>query len=101
MAGQDLSEISVAIGELRAGQTSQREALGDIKSKLQTISDSLAKMPPNPICIAEHQILHAKLEDTNLKIKSLSAKVSGIVALGVVLVEGFLKWIGISLPTGN
>ena len=57
MTNQDLSEVSLAIGELRAGLAFQKEALLAIQGDVKTIVNALPNLPPSPQCKAEHVIL--------------------------------------------
>lgn len=87
----DLSEVSLAIGELRAGQAFQKEALMNIQGDVKTIVSSLGKLPPSPQCVAEHAILHSKIDDNEKKITTLTAKVSALIIGGATAVKFFLN----------
>lgn len=93
----DLSEVSLAIGELRAGQAAQREALGEIKDSLKHITASLSSLPPSPVCTAKHAELDEHLKETDKKVTWLTTKVSAIIMVGATGVKFGLNKLGIDL----
>ena len=91
MSNQDLSEVSLAIGELRAGQAFQKEALLAIQGDVKTIVNALPNLPPSPQCKAEHVILHSKIDETEKKVTTLTTKISALIIGGATAVKFFLN----------
>lgn len=97
MTNQDLSEVSLAIGELRAGQTFQQEVLSEIKSSLKHLTESLKSPPPSPVCVAKHAELDEHLKETDKKVTWLTTKVSAIIMIGATGVKLGLNKMGIDI----
>lgn len=91
MTNQDLSEVSLAIGELRAGQAFQQEALMAIQGDVRTIVNALSNLPPSPECKAEHVILHSKIDDTKKDVATLTTKISALIVGGATAIKIFLN----------
>lgn len=94
---QDLSEVSLAIGELRAGQAADRQALQEIKSDVKTIMGAMSNLPPSPTCVVKYTQLDERIDNIHKEVKWLSAKVGALIAAGATVAKVGLNKLGIDI----
>lgn len=86
-----LDDISVAIGELKAGQAESQRIANNLNAKIDKIVESLDRLPPSPICIEKHKEIDA-LKLNHAKILMGTAFLGSTIGVAATWVAKFFGY---------